>query len=215
MTHVGTIYFPRKYILDGFVICIKPPPLRWRSTHAHANQGVAILRLRTKTFLVIPTGANGNIGNTGPGLRWKCGGGCQSDRSGPFWVAGLGELRRFAGTSSRYLYNICSLGMYRTPPRPARGALLPRHPLHPPKRSAWECCGACARQSTLGLSPLVSLPLCPAPLSYPSPTPPTPPLCLVTTVATHTCPPLPTLSQAFSFRNCLTFSKVLTDISSD
>jgi hypothetical protein len=25
-----------------------------------------------------------------------------------------------------------------------RAALLPRHPLHPHKRSAWHCCGACA-----------------------------------------------------------------------
>jgi hypothetical protein len=78
----------------------------------------------------------------------------------PFGVAGLGEWRRsepwYPGTTSRSPSTtcvfMCSLEFTRTQPRLARHALLPRHALHPHKRSEWNCCSACtgvAREHTL------------------------------------------------------------------
>ena len=54
--------------------------------------------------------------------------------------------RRTIRPAGNTLLNICSLGMYQTQP-PARPALLPRHPLHPQKRSTymWHCCARCLR----------------------------------------------------------------------
>ena len=72
-----------------------------------------------KTISVIPTGANGNIGNTGLGEGWKVGCGCHSDSSGTCGVAGLGERCRLAGNTSRspsttYVLSNCN---GRNPPR--------------------------------------------------------------------------------------------------
>ena len=75
----------------------------------------------------------------------------EAGKCGPGAVLGSGSrgalpLGRHLEPEQVTLYNICSLGMYRTQPRPARAALLPRQPprIHPPKHSAWHCCGACA-----------------------------------------------------------------------
>ncbi len=80
---------------------------------------------------VFPTGANGNIGDTGPGWRLGSGvwGWSRQDRavwgSGPRGAAPLGWYHQKVT-----LYNICSLEPHRTQPRPATAALLPRHALH-------------------------------------------------------------------------------------
>jgi hypothetical protein len=51
-------------------------------------------------------------------------------------------------------YNVCLLGMFRTQPRHTRAALLPRDPLHPQKRIAWQCC--LRRSSGAGLRPVLN-----------------------------------------------------------
>jgi hypothetical protein len=59
------------------------------------------------------------------GEGWEVGCGCHSGRTAPFWVAGLGECRRLAGTTSGSLQHV-SLGHLRTQPRPARPAQAPQ-----------------------------------------------------------------------------------------
>ena len=70
---------------------------------AEEVKGRPKLRVRKfgrKTISVIPTGANGNFGHTGPRLSWEVGGG-EADRTAAFWVAGLGQRRRLAGIFRR------------------------------------------------------------------------------------------------------------------
>ena len=101
--------------------------------------------LRTKTISLIPTtrpvqtgiSAIPDLGRAG---KWGC-----EPRGAP-------PLGRHHEQVT--LLNICSLGMYRTQLRPARPALLPRHALHPPKRSAWHCCGDLRASCGAGLRPV-------------------------------------------------------------
>jgi hypothetical protein len=92
--HVGS---GKKISTDQWCVCLGHMGLR-----VHLNPGSENLDfLRTTTISVIPTGANWNFCHTGPGLSWEVRCVCHSDRTAAFWVAGLGERRRLAGTSSR------------------------------------------------------------------------------------------------------------------
>jgi len=83
--------------LIGEFVAINAHPLK-----VDLNPGSENLQnLRTKTISVIPSGANGNFCHTGSGLSWEVRCVRHSDRTATFWVAGLGEPRRLAGTTSR------------------------------------------------------------------------------------------------------------------
>jgi len=120
--------------------------------------------LRTKTISVIPTGANGNTGNTGPGGRLGSGvwvslrrgvtpKGWQVWGSGPRGAAPLGWYHQQAATLYNICY-ICSLKLHRTQPRVTLFTKV-----HPHKRSAWHCCGACAGLPPKG-SPVIGWLIC-------------------------------------------------------
>ena len=73
----------------------KPP--FWRTLKEFCK-GLGSVALKSKHST--HPGANGNFGNTGPGLRLGSGCGGGADMGGAFGEAGLGEPRRLAGTSA-------------------------------------------------------------------------------------------------------------------
>jgi hypothetical protein len=94
-----------------------------------------------------------------------CGGHGGSDMTAAFGAAGLWERRRLPGTnsSSPFTTYVPSQIIGRNHCL-TRAALLPRHPLHPHKRSAWHCCGACTGLAGGDVSHKpISLIKCPSP----------------------------------------------------
>jgi hypothetical protein len=149
---------PRSIVRDGQTSPHRPwlvvsrstcPPL---SPSAHTNSfviGTAVINAHThvpKRFRYVrpvQTGISA-IPNLEAG-KCHCGGG--ADRAAAFGVAGPGQRRRLAGTTSRSPSTTHVPSNHFGRNRLARSALLPRHTLHPHKRSRGMASLRCFRGS--------------------------------------------------------------------